>query len=70
MPLRILIIGFLLYLLWRLVSRELLRFLRKAASPPPGMAAIDTIQCPYCHTYVPADAMHNGHHADCPFPPG
>ncbi len=58
MPLRILIIGFLLYLLWRLISRDVIRLFRKPADRPQNPAAIDTIQCPRCHAYVPADIKH------------
>jgi hypothetical protein len=66
---RILIIAFLLFLLWRLITRDLVRLFRKVAPRQQAqMDAIDTIQCPHCHAYVPSDSMRKGTHADCPFP--
>jgi hypothetical protein len=65
---RILIIAFLLFLVWRLITRDLVRLFRKAPPRQSQMDAIDTIQCPRCHAYVATDSMRKGTHADCPFP--
>jgi len=39
-----------------------------STQPRPGIAATDTIACPRCRAYVPADRPTACQRTDCPFP--
>lgn len=63
-PLRILIIGILLYILYRLlIGSGRKKVSRKKSSGPPGEKIQDVlVEDPVCHTYIPKGQAVQLHH--------
>ena len=59
MIVRILIIAFLAYLVWRFVRRDLMRKFGPIFQQPlrdtSTQHAVETVQCPHCGVYIPTD---------------
>ncbi|MDX1776849.1 MAG: YHS domain-containing protein [Desulfobulbales bacterium] len=64
-PLRLLIIGLLIYLLIRLLTRsgrKKVRFGRQGSAAPGGTARDMLVEDPVCHTYIPKRQAVQLHH--------